>query len=185
MLRARQPALGPVSAGTTIDADLSATLGAATLASDVTVANPVTADLTATLGTATLSSDVSVASPITADLTATLGAATLASDVQVGAILIDDTHDGDYLRKKLKAERKALKRRRQQVISLYERLVEGKEPPPAVVEVLQTEGIAPEIIARQATAPEYDRMIAALERAVELNARLQIEADDEEVLLLI
>lgn len=171
-----------------VTADLSVTLEPATLSADATMIVNVTADLTATLEALTLASDVSVgAVPVTADLTATLADATLASDVTVSqAIIIDDTHDGEYLKKKLKAERKALKRRRQQVLDLYERLVEGKEPPPPeVVAIIEDAGIVEPPIAPRETMIEYDRMIAALERAVELHRQLMLERDDEEVLLLI
>jgi hypothetical protein len=66
-----------------ISADLSKTLGAATLSADasVTTGSPVTADLGVTLAPATLSADASVtAGNITADLSANLAAATLSAD---------------------------------------------------------------------------------------------------------
>lgn len=185
MLRARQPLLNDGGGTPSITADLSATLGAATLASDATVANPITADLSSTLGAATLASDVSVASPITADLSVTLGAATLSSLVQVGAILIDDTHDGDYLKKKLKRERRAVAARRQRVLDLYEQIVEGKEPAPEVAALVEAAGIATADDIIDAPAIDLTNLLNQLERAQSLARDLAIEADDEDILVLI
>jgi hypothetical protein len=41
-------------------------------------------------------------------------------------IIIDDTHDGDYKKKKWAEERNKKEKRKQEIIDLYERIVEGK-----------------------------------------------------------
>lgn len=104
-------------------------------------------------------------------------------------VIIDDTHDGDYLGKKLRKERKAVAARRQRVLDLYEQIVEGKQPEPEVVALVEAAGInSPDSII-YAPAIELTGLIATLERAQQLAERLAIEAaieaDDEEVLLLL
>lgn len=153
---------------------IQAATGASVLVSAATIALSAAAP--------TISSGKSIAVPAAA-----IALAAFAPTVQTTpVVIIDDTHDGDYLKKKLKAERKALKRRRKQVLDLYEQIVEGKEPPaPEVVAIIEEAGIAEVKPAQRATMVEYDRMIAALERAVELHRRMMLERDDEEVLLLL
>jgi hypothetical protein len=77
------PIVAAAPAGVT--ADLSATLGALTLAADATITQPsVTADLSATLAALTLSSDATVAfAGVTADLSATLAALSLSADATI------------------------------------------------------------------------------------------------------
>lgn len=129
------------------------------------------------------------ASGVTADLTATLGGITLTADATVPAFILDDTHDGDYLGKKLRKERKAIAARRQRVLDLYEQIVEGKQPEPEVVALVQAAGIISPDSIIYAPAIELTGLIATLERAQQLAERLAveaaIEADDEEVLLLL
>jgi len=105
-------------------------------------------------------------------------------------IVVDDTHDGDYLRKKLKREREEVEARRRRVLELYERIVEGLEP--ALDEVEQAvsaaiEAVGVETRADIIEAPSIDlgRILAGLERALDLQRRLALEADDEEVMLLL
>lgn len=105
-------------------------------------------------------------------------------------IVVDDTHDGDYLRKKLKREREEVEARRRRVLELYERIVEGLEP--ALDEVEQAVSAAIEAVdvetrADIIEAPSIDlgRILAGLERALDLQRRLALEADDEEVMLLL
>lgn len=96
-----------------------------------------------------------------------------------------DGHDGKWLADRLARERRKQDERRQRVLDLYERVVEGKEPVEPVVEVLARAGIED----REAIidAPEIDlgRMLAALERAIEIAAKAELEQDDEEVMLLL
>lgn len=105
-------------------------------------------------------------------------------------IVVDDTHDGDYLGKKLKREREEVEARRRRVLELYERIVEGLEP--ALDEVEQAVSAAIEAVdvetrADIIEAPSIDlgRILAGLERALDLQRRLALEADDEEVMLLL
>ena len=104
-------------------------------------------------------------------------------------VIIDDTHDGDYLGKKLRKERKAIAARRQRVLDLYEQIVEGKQPEPEVVALVEAAGISSPDSIIYAPAIELTGLIATLERAQQLAERLAIEAaieaDDEEVLLLL
>lgn len=105
-------------------------------------------------------------------------------------IVVDDTHDGDYLRKKLKREREEVEARRRRVLELYERIVEGLEPAPEEVEQAVSaaiEAVGVETRADIIEAPSIDlgRILAGLERALDLQRRLALEADDEEVMLLL
>lgn len=203
MLRARQPAAILFDATGGVTADLTATLGGISLTADATV--PVVADLSVTLGGISLNADATV--PVVGDLSATLGGISLVADATVAAlvadlnvtlggiqltadatvpvVILDDTHDGDFLRKKFKRERKAVAARRQRVLDLYEQIIEGKQPEPEVVALVQAAGIitASDII--EAPAISLNSLVANLERAQALARDLAIEADDEEVLLLI
>jgi hypothetical protein len=191
MLRARQPAAILFDAAASgVTADLTVTLGDLTLSGDASTG--VAGDLTVTLGGIALSADATVATatPVTADLTATLGALSLSADATSGAIIIiDDTHDGDYLGKRLRKERKAVAARRQRVLDLYEQIVEGKHPQPEVVALVEAAGISNPDSIIYAPAIELTGLIKTLERAQQLAERLAveaaIEADDEEVLLLL
>ena len=105
-------------------------------------------------------------------------------------IVVDDTHDGDYLGKKLKREREEVEARRRRVLELYERIVEGLEPAPEEVEqavAAAIESVGVETRADIIEAPSIDlgRILAGLERALDLQRRLALEADDEEVMLLL
>jgi hypothetical protein len=105
-------------------------------------------------------------------------------------VVVDDTHDGDYLRKKLKREREEVEARRRRVLELYERIVEGLEPAPEEVEQAVSaaiEAVGVETRADIIEAPLIDlgRILAGLERALDLQRRLALEADDEEVMLLL
>jgi hypothetical protein len=105
-------------------------------------------------------------------------------------VVVDDTHDGDYLRKKLKREREEVEARRRRVLELYERIVEGLEPAPEEVEQAVSaaiEAVGVETRADIMEAPPIDlgRILAGLERALDLQRRLALEADDEEVMLLL
>ena len=105
-------------------------------------------------------------------------------------VVVDDTHDGDYLRKKLKREREEVEARRRRGLELYERIVEGLEPAPEEVEQAVSaaiEAVGVETRADIIEAPSIDlgRILAGLERALDLQRRLALEADDEEVMLLL
>ena len=105
-------------------------------------------------------------------------------------VVVDDTHDGDYLRKKLKREREEVEARRRRVLELYERIVEGLEPAPEEVEQAVSaaiEAVGVETRADIIEAPSIDlgRILAGLERALDLQRRLALEADVVEVMLLL
>ena len=105
-------------------------------------------------------------------------------------IVVDDTHDGDYLGKKLKREREEVEARRRWVLELYERIVEGLEPAPEEVEQAVSaaiEAVGVETRADIIEAPSIDlgRILAGLERALAIQQAMMIEADDEEVMLLL
>lgn len=105
-------------------------------------------------------------------------------------IVVDDTHDGDYLRKKLKREREEVEARRRRVLELYERIVEGLEPAPEEVEqavsaAIEAVGVETRADIIEAPSINLGRILAGLERALDLQRRLALEADDEEVMLLL
>lgn len=101
-------------------------------------------------------------------------------------VIIDDTHDGDYLGKRLRKEREEAEARRRRVLALYERLVEGKEETPEPVEALiEAAGIETRADIVEAPALDLGPMLAALERALDMQRAMALEADDEEVMLLL
>ena len=104
--------------------------------------------------------------------------------VQVAPIVVVDTHDGGPKRRKQEADKQ--KKRRAEVVALFEHLVEGK---PLIAEVIA----APFI--KQATISElnavdfvktvdFDALIADLSRVQQIYDAY-IEMDDEEVLALL
>ena len=100
-------------------------------------------------------------------------------------IIIDDTHDGDYKKKKWAEERSKKEKRKQEIINLYERIVEGK---PQVAEEI----VAPYVKTKargQETAPtvkqiDFDKLMRDIAK-VEALWTEHIEMDDEEVLALL
>jgi hypothetical protein len=94
--------------------------------------------------------------------------------------LIDDTHDGDYLKDRFAREKAVGEERRREVLALYERIVEGKEDIPEVVEPLN-------YITKQQILTSnlnFDKLIADLKNA-EAIWNQHVENDDEEILLLL
>jgi hypothetical protein len=105
-------------------------------------------------------------------------------------VIIDDTHDGEYLGKKLRKEREEAEARRRRVLALYERIVEGKEDLPDAAEYIVTRAVEAAGVEARADilkAPTIDlgRILAGLERASAIQRDMQLEADDEEVMLLL
>lgn len=105
-------------------------------------------------------------------------------------IYVDDTHDGDFRARKMREEREAVEQRRQRVLALYERIVEGKQSLPDAAEYIVTRAVeAAGVEARSdiLKAPTIDlgRILAGLERASAIQRDMQLEADDEEVMLLL
>ena len=93
------------------------------------------------------------------------------------SIFITDFHDGDYLKKRIKKERKAATRRKDQIKDAYEILVEGR--PAVAAEIVKP------YISRTAENPiDFESFMADLER-VEWLWKEYIEMDDEEVIALL
>jgi len=99
-------------------------------------------------------------------------------------IIVDDTHDGDYLPRKFKRERDERKKRKRDIINAYEVLVEGRSP---VIEELIAQYADPE--PKQAKATEAPRLdidkIMQSADAIERLWNAYIDMDDEEILLLL
>lgn len=100
-------------------------------------------------------------------------------------IIIDDTHDGDYKKKKYAEERATKERRKAELVDLYERIVEGR---PEVAEKI----VAPFVKTKaqgQQTAPlvrqiDFDKLMRDITK-VEALYKEHLEMDDEEVLSLL
>lgn len=101
-------------------------------------------------------------------------------------VVVVDTHDGDYLGKRLRKEREESEARRRKVLALFEQIVEGREPAfEPVLDVVEEVGIESKADILDAPALDLNRILAGLERAMDLQRRMAIEADDEEVMLLL
>jgi hypothetical protein len=100
-------------------------------------------------------------------------------------IIIDDTHDGDYKKKKYADERATKERRKAELVDLYERIVEGR---PEVAEKI----VAPFVKTKaqgQQTAPlvrqiDFDKLMRDITK-VEALYKEHLAMDDEEVLSLL
>jgi hypothetical protein len=98
----------------------------------------------------------------------------------VPVIVEFDTHDGDYLKDRFAREKAVGEERRREVVALYERIVEGKEDIPEVVEPLN-------YITKQQILTSnlnFDKLIADLKNAEQIWIQ-HVENDDEEILLLL
>ena len=98
----------------------------------------------------------------------------------VPVIVEFDTHDGDYLKDRFAREKAVQEERRREVVALYERIVEGKEDIPEVVEPLK-------YITKQQILTSnlnFDKLIADLKNAEQIWHQ-HVENDDEEILLLL
>lgn len=103
-------------------------------------------------------------------------------------IVVDDTHDGDYhkkLKKRFDKENQRLKRKRDDVIAAYERIVEGK---PGLAKEL-TAGFEVKAKSSKSTGKslpniDFDKLINDLDRTEQLwNEYLEMEDEDLMVLL--
>ena len=99
-------------------------------------------------------------------------------------VILVDTHDGDKLRDRFKREAENREAKRRELIAVYERIVEGKEDVPEIVEPLREHGITSKAEILTGTTFDYDAIIAQLHAAQQVWDR-HIEADDEDVLLLL
>ena len=134
---------------------------------------------TAAVGNVTLASTAAL---VGADATGSAGTVTVYTPP---IIIIDDTHDGDYKKKRWAEEREKKEKRKREIIDLYERIVEGK---PEIAEEI----VAPFVKTKargQQTAPtvsqiDFDKLMRDISR-VEALLTEHIEMDDEEVLALL
>ena len=96
-------------------------------------------------------------------------------------VIVDlDTHDGDKLKDRFAREKASREKRRAEVLDLYERIVEGKEDIPEVVEPLKYV-TKQEILTSNL---DFDKLIADLKNAEQIWNQ-HVETDDEEILLLL
>ncbi len=102
----------------------------------------------------------------------------------VPTIIDLDTHDGDKLRDRFKREAEQREEKRRELIAVYERIVEGKEDVPEIVEPLREHGITSKAEILTGTTFDYDAIISQLHAAQQVWDK-HIEADDEDVLLLL
>ncbi len=96
-----------------------------------------------------------------------------------------DTHDGGKRKKQEEEYRKKeaakAKARRDEVLALYERIVEGK---PEVAEEIAQPFVITQATIQAPAIIDYDAMLASFDR-VEQIYNAYLEMDDEDVLLLI
>lgn len=98
-------------------------------------------------------------------------------------IILGDTHDGIYWKKKDEEEIAANQRRKKQVVEAYEFLVEGKSP---VVDEIVAPFVKEAKKSRNIDIPQidFDKFLDDMERVDRLWQEY-LKMDDEEVLLLL
>jgi hypothetical protein len=98
-------------------------------------------------------------------------------------IYIDDTHDPgpDKLKKQLKRDQEKNKKRRDEIIAAYERIVEGKIPEEIIAPYVET--FATIASKQNVTLTDIQKMLSNLDK-MQLIWDDHIESDDEEILLL-
>jgi len=101
----------------------------------------------------------------------------------VPVIFIDDTHDPgpDKLKKQLKREQEKNKKRRDEIVAAYERIVEGKIPEEIIAPYVET--FATIATKQNVTLTDIQKMVSNLDK-MQLIWDDHIESDDEEILLL-
>ena len=101
----------------------------------------------------------------------------------VPVIIIDDSHDPgpDKLKKQFKREQEKNKKRRDEIIAAYERIVEGKIPEEIIAPYVET--FATIATKQNVTLTDIDKMVSNLDK-MQLIWDDYIESDDEEILLL-
>ena len=97
------------------------------------------------------------------------------------SLIIVDTHDGDYHKKKFEEEKARAARKKADIVQAYEQLVEGR---PSVAEEIAAPYIQPPSKTFAKPTINYDKLLADTDRAEKL-WRAYLEMDDEEVLLLL
>lgn len=98
-------------------------------------------------------------------------------------IYIDDTHDPgpDKRKKQHKLEQEKNKKRRDEIIAAYERIVEGKIPEEIIAPYVET--FATIATKQNVTLTDIQKMVSNLDK-MQLIWDDHIESDDEEILLL-
>lgn len=98
-------------------------------------------------------------------------------------IYIDDTHDPgpDKRKKQHKLEQEKNKKRRDEIIAAYERIVEGKIPEEIIAPYVET--FATIATKQNVTLTDIQKMLSNLDK-MQLIWDDHIESDDEEILLL-
>ena len=98
-------------------------------------------------------------------------------------IYIDDTHDPgpDKRKKQHKLEQEKNKKRRDEIVAAYERIVEGKIPEEIIAPYVET--FATIATKQNVTLTDIDKMVSNLDK-MQLIWDDHIESDDEEILLL-
>jgi hypothetical protein len=98
-------------------------------------------------------------------------------------IIIDDTHDPgpDKRKKQFKLEQEKNKKRRDEIIAAYERIVEGKIPEEIIAPYVET--FATIATKQNVTLTDIQKMVSNLDK-MQLIWDDHIESDDEEILLL-
>jgi len=98
-------------------------------------------------------------------------------------IYIDDTHDPgpDKRKKQHKLEQEKNKKRRDEIIAAYERIVEGKIPEEIIAPYIET--FATIATKQNVTLTDIQKMLSNLDK-MQLIWDDHIESDDEEILLL-
>jgi hypothetical protein len=101
----------------------------------------------------------------------------------IPVIYLDDTHDPgpDKLKKQLKREQEKNKKRRDEIVAAYERIVEGKIPEEIIAPYVET--FATIATKQNVTLTDIQKMVSNLDK-MQLIWDDHIESDDEEILLL-
>ena len=103
--------------------------------------------------------------------------------VQTAPIIVVDTHDGGKQKKKFNAEKAKKDRQKQEIIDLYEQIVEGKPKLAAeIVEPYVKQATISEI--KSLPSIDFDSLMNDLTRIQQLYDA-HIEMDDDEVLALL
>ena len=169
---------------TGVNVQLAATEAQDTASMAVTSVNNASLAATEAKDTASMAVTFTASSGIVVTLAATEAQDIAAVQVNVQQpIIVDDTHDGDYLPRKFKRERDERNKRKRDIINAYEVLVEGKSP---VIEELIAQYAEPQTKQSRATAPRLniDKLMQSAD-AIERLWNAYIDMDDEEILLLL
>jgi hypothetical protein len=128
--------------------------------------------------------DVSTTIPIIVQLTGVQAVGSVGNVTFLAPIIyIDDTHDPgpDKLKKQLKREQEKNKKRRDEIVAAYERIVEGKIPEEIIAPYV--ESFATIATKQNVTLTDIDKLVFNLDK-MQLIWDDYIESDDEEILLL-